>query len=138
MLATLLDSVTPLWRNYGKVIGVDAQDFLIIPWHRNEFAWGSERYPIKALPKRSVRHWVALILFFYTTKLADTVVAGCTLIFVALLPTVQRISWAVVDQRTSLRDYSLGFMGGGSGGDVYCLCTARRSVVVDRVVRQDS
>jgi len=66
-LTILLDSVTPLWRNYGKVIGVDAQDFLIIPWYRNEFTGEAERYPIKALPRRSLRHWVALIFFYITT-----------------------------------------------------------------------
>ena len=66
-LTILLDSVTPLWRNYGKVIGVDAQDFLIIPWYRNEFTGGAEKYPIKGLPKRSFQHWVALILFFIIT-----------------------------------------------------------------------
>ena len=64
-LTILLDSVTPFWRNYGKVIGIDAQDFLIIPWYRNEFTGESERYPIKALPRRSLRHWVALVLFFF-------------------------------------------------------------------------
>ena len=64
-LTILLDSVTPLWRNYGKVIFVDAQDFLIIPWYRNEFTGEAERYPIKALPRRSFWHWVALILFFF-------------------------------------------------------------------------
>ena len=36
-LTLLLDTVTPFWRNYGKVIGEDVQDFLIIPWYRNEF-----------------------------------------------------------------------------------------------------
>ncbi|KAI0308180.1 hypothetical protein B0F90DRAFT_130923 [Multifurca ochricompacta] len=66
-LTILLDTVTPFWRNYGKVIGVDAQDFLIIPWYRNEFTGEPERYPIKALPRRSFRHWVALILFFFIT-----------------------------------------------------------------------
>ncbi|KAF8506723.1 hypothetical protein F5888DRAFT_1644778 [Russula emetica] len=66
-LTILLDSVTPFWRNYGKVIGIDAQDFLIIPWYRNEFTGEPERYPIKALPRRSFRHWVALVLFFFTS-----------------------------------------------------------------------
>ncbi|KAI0275041.1 hypothetical protein BC834DRAFT_27429 [Gloeopeniophorella convolvens] len=71
-LTILLDTVTPFWRNYGKVIGEDAQDFLIIPWYRNEFTGEAERRPIKALPRRSVRHWVALVLFFFLT-LAVTV-----------------------------------------------------------------
>lgn len=66
-LTILLDSVTPFWRNYGKVIGVDAQDFLIIPWYRNEFTGQPEWYPIRALPRRSFQHWVGLVLFFFTT-----------------------------------------------------------------------
>ena len=66
-LTILLDSVTPFWRNYGKVIGVDAQDFLIIPWYRNEFTGESQRYPIKSLPRRSFRHWVGLVLLFFIT-----------------------------------------------------------------------
>jgi hypothetical protein len=66
-LTILLDSVTPFWRNYGKVIGVDVQDFLIIPWYRNEFTGESERYTIGALPRRSFRHWVGLVLFFFIT-----------------------------------------------------------------------
>jgi hypothetical protein len=66
-LTILLDSVTPFWRSYGKVIGVDAQDFLIIPWYRNEFTGESERYPIRALPRRSFQHWVGLVLFFFIT-----------------------------------------------------------------------
>jgi len=66
-LTILLDSVTPFWRNYGKVIGVDAQDFLIIPWYRNEFTGEPERYPIRALPRRSFQHWVGLVLFFFIT-----------------------------------------------------------------------
>jgi hypothetical protein len=66
-LTILLDSVTPFWRNYGKVIGVDAQDFLIIPWYRNEFTGEAEKYAIKALPRRSFRHWVGLVLFFFIT-----------------------------------------------------------------------
>ena len=66
-LTFLLDTVTPVWRIYGKVIGIDIQDFLIIPWYRNEFTGEAKRYPILALPKRSLRHWIALILFFYIT-----------------------------------------------------------------------
>ena len=66
-LTILLDSVTPFWRNYGKVIGVDAKDFLIIPWYRNEFTGEAKWYPIKALPRRSFQHWVGLVLFFFIT-----------------------------------------------------------------------
>ena len=49
----------------SKIIGINVQDFLIIPWYRNEFTGELERYPIKALPRRSSRHWVALVLFFF-------------------------------------------------------------------------
>ncbi|KAI0375149.1 hypothetical protein BV20DRAFT_985495 [Pilatotrama ljubarskyi] len=60
-LTLLLDTVTPFWRNYGKVIGEDVQDFLIIPWYRNEFTGEPKRYPIKHFPRRSFRHWVGLL-----------------------------------------------------------------------------
>ncbi|OSD03221.1 hypothetical protein PYCCODRAFT_1434639 [Trametes coccinea BRFM310] len=60
-LTLLLDTVTPFWRNYGKVIGEDVQDFLIIPWYRNEFTGEPKRYPIKRFPRRSFRHWVGLL-----------------------------------------------------------------------------
>jgi hypothetical protein len=62
-LTLLLDSITPFWRSYGKTIGIDIQDFLIIPWYRNEFTGQPKRYPIKRLPKRSFRHWFGLLLF---------------------------------------------------------------------------
>lgn len=71
-LTLLLDTVTPVWRNYGKVIGEDVQDFLIIPWYRNEFTGEQKRYPITSLPKRSLRHWFGLLLFSFTS-LAITV-----------------------------------------------------------------
>lgn len=60
-LTFLLDSVTPFWRTYGKTIGVDVQDFLIIPWYRNEFTGEPKRYSIKRLPRRSFRHWIGLL-----------------------------------------------------------------------------
>ena len=44
----------------------------------------------------------------------------------------------MVDQRADLRDYSVDFMGGSSAGDVHCLRTVCCSVVVDRMVCQDS
>lgn len=62
-LTLLLDTVTPVWRNYGKVIGEDVQDFLVIPWYRNEFTGEQKRYSITSLPKRSLRHWFGLLLF---------------------------------------------------------------------------
>ncbi|KIY51247.1 hypothetical protein FISHEDRAFT_37352, partial [Fistulina hepatica ATCC 64428] len=61
VLTLLLDTVTPFWRTYGKTIGDDVQDFLIIPWYRNEFTGEAKRYPIARLPRRSFRHWVLLI-----------------------------------------------------------------------------
>ncbi|KAI0697560.1 hypothetical protein BC835DRAFT_1337723 [Cytidiella melzeri] len=67
-LTLLLDTVTPVWRNYGKVIGEDVQDFLIIPWYRNEFTGEKQRYPIKHLPRRSFRHWIGLFLFSLISK----------------------------------------------------------------------
>ncbi|KAH9937313.1 uncharacterized protein B0H18DRAFT_1113170 [Fomitopsis serialis] len=60
-LTLLLDTVTPFWRNYGKVIGQDVQDFLIIPWYRNEFTGEARRYPIEGFPIRSLRHWIGLL-----------------------------------------------------------------------------
>ncbi|KAL4241825.1 hypothetical protein ABKN59_000713 [Abortiporus biennis] len=66
-LTLILDSVTPFWRIYGKVIGDDVQDFLIIPWYRNEFTGESKRYPILRLPRRSFRHWIGLLVFSFTS-----------------------------------------------------------------------
>ncbi|KAJ4485873.1 hypothetical protein J3R30DRAFT_3281609 [Lentinula aciculospora] len=63
-LTFILDSVTPFWRTYGKLIGDDVQDFLIIPLYRNEFTGESKRYPILHVPRRSFRHWVGLFVFF--------------------------------------------------------------------------
>jgi len=62
-LTLLLDSITPFWRSYGKTIGIDIQDFLIIPWYRNEFTGQPKRYRISNLPKRSLRHWLGLLAF---------------------------------------------------------------------------
>ncbi|PCH34002.1 hypothetical protein WOLCODRAFT_94617 [Wolfiporia cocos MD-104 SS10] len=60
-LTLLLDTVTPFWRSYGKLIGEDVQAFLIIPWYRNEFTGESKRYPVTQLPRRSLRHWLGLL-----------------------------------------------------------------------------
>jgi hypothetical protein len=65
-LTFILDTVTPFWRNYGKIIGTDVQDFLIIPLYRNEFTGESKRYPVERIPRRSFRHWIGLLLFFVT------------------------------------------------------------------------
>ncbi|KAJ7070837.1 hypothetical protein C8F01DRAFT_1244533 [Mycena amicta] len=62
-LTFLLDTVTPLWRTYGKTIWDDIQHFLIIPLYRNEFTGEAKRYPIHNFPRRSLRHWVGLLLF---------------------------------------------------------------------------
>lgn len=67
LLTLLLDTVTPFWRIYGKVIGDDAQDFLIVPWYRNEFTGEQKRYPITRLPRRSFKHWIGLLLFSATS-----------------------------------------------------------------------
>ena len=64
-LTFLLDTVTPFWRTYGKTIGEDVRDFLIIPLYRNEFTGESKGYPIKTLPKRPPRHWLGLVVFFF-------------------------------------------------------------------------
>lgn len=66
-LTFILDAAVPFWRNYGKVIGVDVQDFLIVPWYRNEFTGEPKRYPILHLPRRSLRHWVCLALLYDLT-----------------------------------------------------------------------
>ncbi|KAL0951518.1 hypothetical protein HGRIS_008203 [Hohenbuehelia grisea] len=63
-LTFLLDQITPFWRVYGKTIGIDVQDFLIIPLYRNEFTGEPKRYPIHRVPRRSFRHWVGLFVFF--------------------------------------------------------------------------
>ncbi|KAG9314025.1 hypothetical protein JVU11DRAFT_4803 [Chiua virens] len=70
-LTLILDTVAPFWRSYGKIIGEDMQDFIIIPWYRNEFTGEPKRYLVKSVPRRSLRHWVALFClcaftFFFT------------------------------------------------------------------------
>ena len=62
-LTFILDSVTPFWRTYGKTIGEDIRDFLIIPLYRNEFTGEAKRYPITRVPARSWQHWLTLCLF---------------------------------------------------------------------------
>ena len=63
-LTFFLDTVTPFWRTHGKAIGEDIQDFLVIPWYRNEFTGEAKRYSIERFPKRSFRHWIALFAVF--------------------------------------------------------------------------
>ncbi|KAG6832558.1 hypothetical protein H0H92_000187 [Tricholoma furcatifolium] len=66
-LTFILDTVTPFWRSYGKLIGEDMRDFLIIPLYRNEFTGETKRYPISRMPTRSPRHWLGLVLFFFAS-----------------------------------------------------------------------
>ncbi|KAG6332179.1 hypothetical protein ID866_6909 [Astraeus odoratus] len=66
-LTFILDTITPFWRNYGKTIGEDMQDFLIIPWYRNDFTGEVKRYPVESFPRRSLRHWLALLAVSSTT-----------------------------------------------------------------------
>ncbi|KAJ7225265.1 hypothetical protein GGX14DRAFT_637960 [Mycena pura] len=64
VLTFILDTVAPFWRTHGKTIGDDIQHFLIIPLYRNEFTGEAKRYPISEIPRRSLRHWIGLFLFF--------------------------------------------------------------------------
>ncbi|KAF9454083.1 hypothetical protein P691DRAFT_656679 [Macrolepiota fuliginosa MF-IS2] len=68
-LTLLLDTVTPFWRTYGKTIGEDVRDFLIIPLYRNEFTGEAKRYSINTFPRRSSRHWLGLVIFFLASIL---------------------------------------------------------------------
>lgn len=66
-LTFILDNVAPVWRNYGRTIGEDITDFLIIPWYRNEFTGEPKRYDILSFPRRSIRHWFTLFFLFLST-----------------------------------------------------------------------
>lgn len=92
-LTFILDTVTPFWRHYGKTIGEDVQDFLIIPLYRNEFTGEPKRYPIIRLPKRSFRHWLGLTVFFIGA-IGVTVLQGrAVLTFISYY----RLPWAALD-----------------------------------------
>ncbi|KAG5644620.1 hypothetical protein DXG03_008098 [Asterophora parasitica] len=78
-LTFLLDSVTPFWRTYGKPIGEDIRDFLIIPLYRNEFTGEAKRYPILCVPSRSFRHWTGLVLFFFASVSVNVLQARAAL-----------------------------------------------------------
>ncbi|KAG0707503.1 hypothetical protein DFH29DRAFT_628132 [Suillus ampliporus] len=84
-LTFILDHVAPVWRNYGRTIGEDITDFLMIPWYRNEFTGELKRYDISSPPRRSVRHWFALFLLFWFTVgitfLHARVAIFCTFIY---------------------------------------------------------
>lgn len=88
-LTFILDTVTPFWRNYGRTIGEDIKDFLIIPWYRNEFTGEPKRYDILCFPRRSIRHWFALFCLFWFT-------VGITFLQIraAIFCTfIQKLSW---------------------------------------------
>lgn len=74
-LTLFLDTVTPFWRTYGKTIGEDIRDFLIVPLYRNEFTGEPKRYPITRFPARSARHWVCLLSVFVACGAAVVVQA---------------------------------------------------------------
>lgn len=99
-LTFLLDTVTPVWRNYGKTIGEDVQDFLIIPLYRNEFTGEAKRYPILGPPRRSIRHWLGLMLFFVIVVGATTFQARAAISFVSYyrLPwnALNGLRWAIM------------------------------------------
>lgn len=99
-LTLLLDTVTPVWRNYGKMIGEDVQDFLIIPLYRNEFTGETKRYPVQRFPKRSFRHWLGLILFFIIAIAVTLLQCRATIFFISYyrLPwnALDGIRWAVM------------------------------------------
>lgn len=105
-LTFILDSITPFWRNYGRVIGDDVQAFLIVPLYRNEFTGEAKRYPITRLPRRSFQHWIALLLFFILTIVVMFFQART-----ALSSSVHfRLKWITVD---GLRWIVLPFFWGG-------------------------
>lgn len=89
-LTLLLDTVTPFWRTYGKTIGEDVRDFLIIPLYRNEFTGQAKRYRIKQMPRRSLHHWIALIIFFLASITVNILQyrAAVTSVFNARLPMI--------------------------------------------------
>lgn len=92
-LTLFLDTVTPFWRIYGKTIGEDIRDFLIIPLYRNEFTGESKRYPLHAIPTRSPHHWLGLGLFFLATILLTAFQAR-----VAISSTAHsRLQWISID-----------------------------------------
>lgn len=92
-LTLLLDTVTPFWRNYGKTIGEDVQDFLIVPLYRNEFTGEAKRYPILRPPKRSLRHWLGLMVFFVTSVGVTMLQGRAAISFVSYY----RLPWTALD-----------------------------------------
>ncbi|KAF8415052.1 hypothetical protein L210DRAFT_3432725 [Boletus edulis BED1] len=99
-LTVILDTITPFWRSYGKIIGEDMQDFIIIPWYRNEFTGESKRYPVKSVPRRSLRHWVALFSFaaltFFITFLQARAAVTSAWHYRLLWIENQTFRWAII------------------------------------------
>lgn len=98
-LTIFLDTVTPFWRTYGKTIGEDLQDFLIIPLYRNEYTGAAKRFPITRVPPRSFRHCVALLLLFYTSitvSLLQTRAAITSTVHWRLLFVPASLRWLVL------------------------------------------
>ncbi|KAJ7631159.1 hypothetical protein FB45DRAFT_1028305 [Roridomyces roridus] len=107
-LTLLLDTVTPFWRTYGRMIGDDVQHFLIIPLYRNEFTGEAKRYTIDKLPRRSVRHWIGLFVFFLIT-VALTVVQAADggVLYGAFLADLDSVSYL---RRLILVPYWIGIV----------------------------
>jgi len=99
-LTLILDTIAPFWRSYGKIIGEDMQDFIIIPWYRNEFTGESKRYPVKSVPRRSLRHWLALIclgaFIFFVTFLQARAAITSTWNHRLLWIDSQALRWAIM------------------------------------------
>ncbi|KAJ3753693.1 hypothetical protein EV360DRAFT_53022, partial [Lentinula raphanica] len=108
-LTFLLDTITPFWRTYGKVIGDDVQDLLIVPIYRHEFTGEPKRYLLTRIPKRSVRHWVGLGMVFMCT-LGTVVVQGRI-----ALGSVRGGNWRLQVLDRWMNDIGLGSRAGGWG-----------------------
>ncbi|KAJ3772008.1 hypothetical protein FB446DRAFT_644303 [Lentinula raphanica] len=108
-LTFLLDTITPFWRTYGKVIGDDVQDFLIVPIYRHEFTGEPKRYLLTRIPKRSLRHWVGLGMVFMCT-LGTVVVQGRI-----ALGSVRGGNWRLQVLDRWMNDIGLGSRAGGWG-----------------------
>lgn len=100
VLTFILDTITPFWRNYGKTIMEDIQDFLIIPWYRNEFTGEPKRYPVESLPRRPIHHWFSLLglstfmilITFLQTRAAITSIWNYRLLWIGN----HGIRWAIL------------------------------------------
>lgn len=99
-LTFILDTIAPFWRSYGKIIGEDMQDFIVIPWYRNEFTGESKRYAVQSVPRRSLRHWVALFCFgaltFFVTFLQARAAITSAWYYRLLCIDNQAFRWAIM------------------------------------------